>query len=82
MNPKILIRYVRDTYSLLIGEQTATSIIATLTSMPPVSQDRVEFMTIRGRNLITGSPSGVEIIRFELRKVLSLPQAPEHDSSS
>jgi actin-like ATPase involved in cell morphogenesis len=82
MNPTVLIQYVRDTHNLLIGEMTAATTITALISMPPVVCDRVEFMTIRGRNLISGFPTGVEMTRFELRKVLSLPQAPETASDS
>jgi actin-like ATPase involved in cell morphogenesis len=77
VNSTSLVRYLADTHNLLIGEQTAVAAIDKLTSIPPTAQDRVEYMTIRGRNRITGFPNGVEITRFELRKVLSLPQATD-----
>ncbi len=75
MDAKVLVRYLRDMHSLLIGELTAQSIIRELTAMSPVPKDWVEEIALRGRHLITGLPTGIMLSRYELRNALSLPQA-------
>ncbi len=76
-NPKVLVQYMRDVHNVLIGERTAESCIRELASTPPVLEDGVEYFGLRGRNLFTGQPTGIELTRFELRDVLSLPQASD-----
>jgi rod shape-determining protein MreB and related proteins len=70
LSPELFIRYMREVYNLLIGEKTAELVIMTLASNPPKPEDAVESVALRGRHLITGLPTGVEILRLELRQVV------------
>ena len=67
MTPAQLVNYLSDTHNLLIGEKSAEKALVQLASMPTES-DQVESMTIRGRNRITGFPTGIMITYFELRQ--------------
>jgi rod shape-determining protein MreB len=63
-----IINYARQKYNLLIGEQTAEAVKIEAGSAYPLDQERV--VTLRGRNLITGLPEGIDISSVELREAL------------
>ena len=63
-----IINYARQKYNLLIGEQTSENVKIEAGSAYPLDVEKV--VTLRGRNLITGLPEGIEISSVELREAL------------
>jgi rod shape-determining protein MreB len=63
-----IINYARQKYNLLIGEQMAEAVKIEAGSGYPLEQERV--VTLRGRNLISGLPEGIDISSVELREAL------------
>jgi len=66
-----LITYVKRKYNLLIGERTAELVKIKIGSAYPI--DEVEFMEIKGRDLVGGVPKTLEISSEEVREALSEP---------
>ena len=66
-----IIRHVRNTYNLMIGEPTAEEIKIKIGSAFPMQQEMR--MEIRGRDLVAGLPKSVEITSEEIRESLSEP---------
>ena len=66
-----IIRHVRNTYNLMIGEPTAEEIKIKIGSAFPMQQEMR--MEIRGRDLVAGLPKSVEITSEEVRESLSEP---------
>lgn len=66
-----IIKHVRDKYKLMIGEKTAEEIKITIGSA--FKNLRKLKTPIKGRNLITGLPSEVEISTEEIREALLDP---------
>lgn len=64
-----IIRYIRRKYKLMIGERTAEDLKINIGSACPGLRDLS--MSIKGRNLVTGLPSTVEINSEEIREALS-----------
>ena len=64
-----IIKYIKDKYKLLVGDRTAEEIKMTIGSVYP--SDTVEKMEVRGRDLITGLPSTIEIFENETEEALS-----------
>ncbi len=67
MNEDIM-NYARQKYNLLIGEQTAESAKIEAGSAYPLDEEKM--VVLRGRNLITGLPEGVDVSSVELREAL------------
>jgi rod shape-determining protein MreB and related proteins len=67
MNEDIM-NYARQKYNLLIGEQTAETAKIEAGSAYPLEQEKM--VVLRGRNLITGLPEGVDVSSVELREAL------------
>jgi rod shape-determining protein MreB len=67
MNEDIM-NYARQKYNLLIGEQTAEGVKIEAGSAYPLEQEKT--VILRGRNLITGLPEGIDISSVELREAL------------
>jgi rod shape-determining protein MreB len=67
MNEDIM-NYARQKYNLLIGEQTAEGVKIAAGSAYPMEQETT--VILRGRNLITGLPEGIDISSVELREAL------------
>ena len=66
-----IIRHVRNTYNLQIGEPTAEEVKIKIGSAFPLEQElRLE---IRGRDMVAGLPKTVEISSEEIRDALSDP---------
>jgi rod shape-determining protein MreB len=66
-----IIRHIRNTYNLMIGEPTAEDIKLTIGSAFEMDQELR--MEIRGRDLVAGLPKGVEITSVEIREALAEP---------
>lgn len=63
-----IIRYIRDTYKLLIGEKTAEDIKINFANVhKPKESERLE---IKGRDLITGLPKAIEITQIETKEAM------------
>lgn len=66
-----IIRYVRNTYKIMIGEKTAEELKVTIGSAFKGSRNLA--YTLKGRNLITGLPDELEVTTEEIRKALKEP---------
>ena len=66
-----IVRHVRNTYNLMIGDPTAEEIKIRIGSAYPLQQELR--MEIRGRDLVAGLPKTVEITSEEVREALSEP---------
>lgn len=64
-----IIEYVRNKYSLLVGERMAEQVKWEIGSAFPFETEKT--MQIRGRNLITGLPESIEISSIEIRDALN-----------
>ena len=64
-----IIRFIRDEFSLAIGEPTAEELKSTIGSAVPVDQ-KLE-MTIRGRDLATGLPKEILVKDTHIRAALA-----------
>ncbi len=64
-----LVQYVKRKYNLLIGSQTAEVIKMSLGTAYP--DENSQSMTVRGRDLVTGIPKGLEVNAEEIRQTLS-----------
>ncbi len=63
-----LVRYMRKTHNLLIGERTAEDIKIRIGSAYP--RPEVEVVDVRGRNLVTGLPKTIEVTSEETESAL------------
>jgi len=66
-----IINYLKRTYNLLIGEQTAERIKIEIGSAYPLETEMV--MAVKGRDLMAGLPRKVEITSEEIRESLREP---------
>lgn len=66
-----IVRYIRKTYNLMIGERTAEEIKIKIGSAYP--QDEPLSMEIRGRDLINGLPKTLIINSEEIREAMEEP---------
>lgn len=64
-----IIQYLRNKYSLLVGEGIAEQIKWRIGSAFPMQPEKT--MEVRGRNLVTGLPETIEISSVEIRDALS-----------
>lgn len=63
-----IIKYIREKYKLLIGEPTAEDIKTNFANVYKPSKK--EKMEVKGRNLLTGLPSTIEINQEEIKEAL------------
>ncbi|WP_022819147.1 rod shape-determining protein [Fusobacterium russii] len=63
-----IIKYVKKTYNLLIGEKTAEEIKMTIGTALPLEEE--ETMEVKGRDLIMGLPKTVTISSEEVREAI------------
>lgn len=61
-----ILQHIKRKYNLLIGERTAESIKTTIGNAYPLSE--TEKMAIKGRDLVTGIPTTVEVNSDEIRE--------------
>lgn len=66
-----IVRHVRNTYNLMIGEPTAEEIKIKIGSAYPMQQELK--MDVRGRDLVAGLPKTVEVTSEEIREALAEP---------
>ncbi|MCX7022100.1 MAG: rod shape-determining protein [bacterium] len=64
-------KYLRKTYNLLVGEQTAERIKLQIGSAFPL--EKKETMDIRGRDIVEGVPRTLSVTSTEIREALSEP---------
>ncbi len=64
-----IVQYMRTKHNLLIGEPTAQKVKEEIGSAYPLPQERT-FM-VKGRNLMTGLPTSVEVSSIEIREAVS-----------
>lgn len=64
-----IVQYMRTKHNLLIGEPMAERVKMEIGSAYPLAQERV--MPVKGRNLVTGLPSTVEVSSIEVREAIS-----------
>jgi rod shape-determining protein MreB len=63
--------YLRDAYQLAIGSQTAEAIKLQIGSAAPLEQELT--MGVRGRHLVTGLPTEVQLHSEEVRNAIRAP---------
>ncbi len=66
-----IIRHIRNTYNLMIGDPTAEEIKIKIGSAYPLAQELR--MEVRGRDMVAGLPRTVEVTSEEIRDALSEP---------
>jgi rod shape-determining protein MreB len=66
-----IVRYAREKYNMLIGERMAEEMKMAIGSAFPLPEESTTVM--RGRNLITGLPEGIEVSSVEIREALAGP---------
>jgi rod shape-determining protein MreB len=64
-----IVQYMRTKHNLLIGEPTAERIKIEVGSAYPLPQEKTHI--VKGRNLVTGLPSSVEVSSIEIREAIS-----------
>lgn len=70
-----IIRYVRKTYNVFIGEQTAEAVKIRIGSAYPRAEEKT--MEIKGRNVITGLPATITVSSDEIRGALGPDDKPD-----
>lgn len=68
-----IINYVRREFNLLIGERTAENIKINLGSDNKSSTKTKQSMTVKGRDLVSGTPKTISLNHFQIDKALSEP---------
>lgn len=63
-----IVRYMRTKYNMLVGERTAEDIKINIGTA--FKRDEVEYMDVRGRNLVTGLPETVKVSSDETMEAL------------
>ena len=63
-----IINYVRDKYSLLIGERTAEDIKIGIGSASALDEEKT--VIVQGRDLISGLPKSIELSSIEVREAI------------
>ncbi|MBS1723196.1 MAG: rod shape-determining protein [Armatimonadetes bacterium] len=66
-----IVRHIRNTYNLAIGDQTAEEVKIRIGSAYPLEQELQ--MEIRGRDLVAGLPKTIEVTSAEVREALTEP---------
>ena len=68
-----IVRYMRKKHNLLIGERSAEDIKIKIGSAYPHAE--IDYMDVRGRNLVTGVPKTVKVSSEETEEALREPPA-------
>jgi rod shape-determining protein MreB len=63
--------YIRSAYQLAIGSRTAERIKIEIGSAVPIPEEQV--LEVRGRHLVTGLPTAIQLRSEEVRAAISLP---------
>jgi rod shape-determining protein MreB len=65
-----IVQYMRNKYSLLIGERIAEQAKMTIGSAYHLPEEKT--IVMRGRNLVTGLPESIEVSSVEIRDAISV----------
>lgn len=68
---EVIMRHIKNTHSLMIGDRTAEEIKVKIGSAYPLEQEMQ--LQVRGRDLVAGLPKTVEVSSGEIREALSEP---------
>ncbi len=63
--------FIKKSYNVLIGERTAEKIIFTIGYAYPINENA--FMSVRGRDILTGLPSNIKLTAKNVRQALLEP---------
>ncbi|HHV74775.1 MAG TPA: rod shape-determining protein [Thermoanaerobacterium sp.] len=66
-----IIKYIRKKYNIIIGDRTAEEIKINIGSA--LKKDKKEYMTVKGRSLISGLPKSFDISSDEVAEALEEP---------
>lgn len=64
-----IIKYIKKTHNLLIGDKTAEEIKIKIGTALPLEED--EYMEVKGRDLVMGLPKTIKITSEEVREAIS-----------
>lgn len=64
-----IITYIRNKYNLFIGERMAEQVKITIGSAYPLPTEKTTI--VRGRNLVSGLPEGIEVSSVEIREAIA-----------
>ncbi|MCE2490514.1 MAG: rod shape-determining protein, partial [Anaerolineae bacterium] len=64
-----IVEHMRARHNLLIGEPTAEKVKLEIGSASPLPNERV--MNVKGRHLVTGLPTAVEVSSIEIREAIA-----------
>ncbi len=64
-----IVQFMRTKHNLLIGERTAEETKIEIGSAYPLPQERTK--EVRGRNLVTGLPTSIEVSSVEIREAIA-----------
>lgn len=67
----VIIRHIKSTYSLMIGDRTAEDIKIRIGSAFPLEKEMT--MSVKGRDIVAGLPKTIEVTSVEIREALSEP---------
>ena len=67
-----IINYIRRSFNLLIGERTAENIKINLGTALCIEKDNKN-LSVKGRDLVTGTPKTITLNRFQVNKALTDP---------
>lgn len=68
-----IIKYIKKTHNLLIGDKTAEEIKIRIATALPLEEE--EYMEVKGRDLVMGLPKTIRISSEEVREAISEPLA-------
>ena len=68
---EVIIRHIKNAYSLMIGDRTAEEIKMQIGSAFPLEEEMT--MEVRGRDLVAGLPKTIEVTSEEIRESLAEP---------
>ncbi len=66
-----IVHYIRRKYNLLIGERTSEEIKIGIGNAYP--SDKIEYMHVKGRDMVAGVPKTIEVSSEEIREAMAEP---------
>jgi rod shape-determining protein MreB len=68
---EVITRFIKSSYSLMIGDRTAEEIKIRIGSVYPSDQET--YLTVKGRDMVAGLPKTIEVCAGEIREALAEP---------
>ena len=68
-----IVRYIRKEYSLLIGERCAEDIKCSIGTAYPTPENKDDYVSVRGRDLLSGLPKSIEFTTAECYEAMKEP---------